>query len=127
MAHAERCPVCGGAGRIPDTNASGTTAHDGMHSCHGCAGAGWVTVKDEGETYPSMDAAPAALHKSDLAALREQYLDVEARMFLAHSSPVSGDWGRTDEYNYNIEQATLTAARALVAALDAKEASDVRT
>ena len=125
MAHAERCPVCGGAGRIPDTTFINTATAGTAKLCNGCLGRGWVTVHDEGETYPSMDAAPAALHKSDLAALRERYVDVEARMFLAHSSPVpvSGD----DEYTYNIEQATLRAARAFVAGLDAKEASDVRT
>ena len=40
MAHAEKCPVCGGAGKV---KVDGITI-----DCHGCEnGKGWVTVKDE--------------------------------------------------------------------------------
>jgi len=32
--HAEKCPVCGGSGKIED------------NKCHGCNGLGWVEVHD---------------------------------------------------------------------------------
>lgn len=34
MAHAEKCPVCNGTGKVDDK------------SCHGCYGLGWVTIYD---------------------------------------------------------------------------------
>lgn len=44
MAHAERCPVCHGAGTInKDPYATGII----NESCYGCQGRGWVTVQDE--------------------------------------------------------------------------------
>lgn len=38
--HAEKCPVCGGTGKLKDN----TSASE--HTCHGCNGVGWVTVRD---------------------------------------------------------------------------------
>lgn len=43
MAHAEKCPICNGSGKIPafynyDVNYVG--------DCHGCEGKGWVEVSD---------------------------------------------------------------------------------
>lgn len=47
MTHAERCPVCGGSGKIkrephPDSTGSGYE-----ESCYGCFGKGWVEVSDQ--------------------------------------------------------------------------------
>jgi DnaJ-class molecular chaperone len=61
MSHAERCPVCGGQGKVQKlTNLWPTTAGF-EETCHGCGGLGWVTVQDSrprgfhdaGEFYPS--------------------------------------------------------------------------
>jgi len=44
VAHAEKCPICGGTG-----NADRTWATDSMiriETCNGCFGTGWVTVQD---------------------------------------------------------------------------------
>jgi len=38
MAHAEKCPVCDGSGKVK--------VDDITIDCHGCAGKGWVTVHD---------------------------------------------------------------------------------
>jgi len=38
MPHAEKCPVCNGVGTVP-----------GNKPCHGCKGAGWVTVPGESQ------------------------------------------------------------------------------
>jgi len=40
MAHAEKCPVCDGSGDVA------------TKQCHGCAGRGWVEVKDEAPAVP---------------------------------------------------------------------------
>ena len=48
MAHAEKCPICEGSGRLPLPVEMGTTAsrpYDKL--CHGCDGKGWVSVQDE--------------------------------------------------------------------------------
>ena len=45
MAHAELCPVCEGDGR----SISGGYIE---RVCRGCAGSGWVTVRDEEEMRP---------------------------------------------------------------------------
>jgi len=37
MAHAEKCPLCKGAGTVKEK------------TCHGCNGKGWVTVAEEPE------------------------------------------------------------------------------
>ncbi len=39
--HAEKCPVCGGKGKVPDLYSSGYEA-----TCHGCQGKGWVEITD---------------------------------------------------------------------------------
>ncbi len=44
MNHAEKCPVCKGAGKVSSNNASTTGPYFG--TCHGCGGKGWVTVQD---------------------------------------------------------------------------------
>jgi len=45
--HAEKCPVCGGTGRVNLEPDPGTTAQMGNEVlCHGCGGSGWVTVAD---------------------------------------------------------------------------------
>ena len=47
MAHAEKCPICEGSGRLPLPVEMGTTAsrpYDKL--CHGCGGKGWVEVAD---------------------------------------------------------------------------------
>ena len=36
MAHAERCPICNGSGKIKKLDVEET--------CHGCGGKGWVEV-----------------------------------------------------------------------------------
>lgn len=41
MAHAEKCPICGGSGRLPD---DGKTTDVKYPICHGCNGKGWITV-----------------------------------------------------------------------------------
>lgn len=51
MAHAERCPVCGGDGKIGDGQPM-TSAGQQMCVCHGCNGRGWVTVDDTGWQAP---------------------------------------------------------------------------
>lgn len=43
MAHAERCPVCHGSGKLPDNGRSTAITKE---TCHGCLGRGWVTVED---------------------------------------------------------------------------------
>lgn len=40
MAHAEKCPVCEGKGKVEEKQ------------CHGCSGLGWVTVQKQFFTYP---------------------------------------------------------------------------
>lgn len=46
MAHAEKCPVCGGTGKILKDEYPFTTAINNPTTCHGCGGLGWVTVQD---------------------------------------------------------------------------------
>ena len=42
MAHAEKCPICNGTGKI--FKESTTTAEGYEIVCHGCSGKGWVVV-----------------------------------------------------------------------------------
>ena len=44
---AERCPVCYGTGKYTDPPDPMTTAVPGPRTCHGCAGQGWVEVRDD--------------------------------------------------------------------------------
>jgi len=48
MSHAQICPVCDGTGktRNPDYNPNLTYPGEEIVTCHGCGGAGWVTVRD---------------------------------------------------------------------------------
>ena len=39
--HAERCPVCHGAGKVKPKGLG-----EPEKQCHGCGGRGWVTVQD---------------------------------------------------------------------------------
>ncbi len=43
MAHAETCPVCQGTGKVYGVLETGAFP---TQTCHGCGGAGWVTVQD---------------------------------------------------------------------------------
>lgn len=44
MAHAERCPVCGGEGKVKPSGLD--KVGDKPRPCHGCKGLGWVPVDD---------------------------------------------------------------------------------
>jgi len=46
MAHAEKCPVCGGRGTVLPKDIGGYTASLTEETCHGCGGKGWVEVGD---------------------------------------------------------------------------------
>jgi DnaJ-class molecular chaperone len=45
MAHAQLCPVCGGRGSFKKLDAEGEI------KCHGCGGAGWITVFDKPRSF----------------------------------------------------------------------------
>lgn len=46
--HAEICPVCKGTGKYKEYWDYGTsTSASYEHTCHGCNGAGWITVTDD--------------------------------------------------------------------------------
>ena len=49
--HAEKCPVCNGAGIVKDENSK---SHFPDKICHGCKGIGWVTVEDKTEGEPKV-------------------------------------------------------------------------
>ena len=42
MSHSEKCPVCGGSGKYKSLELPMLKEE----TCHGCGGAGWVTVQD---------------------------------------------------------------------------------
>ena len=44
MAHAEKCPVCNGEGKLPSDGSSTSSAI--KTTCHGCKGKGWVEIAD---------------------------------------------------------------------------------
>ena len=46
--HAEKCPVCGGSGKLPSDGRSTGFAE---RTCHGCGGKGWIQVQN-GEREP---------------------------------------------------------------------------
>lgn len=46
MAHAEKCPICGGSGRSETTQAETGTLVRKSQPCHGCGGKGWVEIGD---------------------------------------------------------------------------------
>lgn len=53
MAHAEKCPVCDGLGKMIHTHPYYTTERE-EKPCHGCTGQGWVTVEDRPVIVPSV-------------------------------------------------------------------------
>jgi len=52
MAHAEKCLVCGGRGKVPPEGPWGG-GPDSYPTCHGCQGRGWVTVEDTPRVCPA--------------------------------------------------------------------------
>ena len=56
MSHAEKCPVCEGAGRLPD--GKGETSSARGKDCNGCGGKGWVTVDDGSPSRPCWPPPP---------------------------------------------------------------------
>ena len=44
MSRAQKCPVCGGTGKIVDQDDGPSTAAPQPRTCHGCGGKGWVQV-----------------------------------------------------------------------------------
>jgi DnaJ-class molecular chaperone len=54
MTHAEKCPVCGGTGKIPRQGLRGHYEPNGettpMNTCHACHGKGWVAVPGSKES-----------------------------------------------------------------------------
>lgn len=51
MSHAEKCPVCGGSGKVMPAKNDNSTAIPQPVTCHGCGGLGWVTVGFEPVPY----------------------------------------------------------------------------
>lgn len=50
MAHAEICPICEGAGKVPDATSAttgGGIVIPQLKTCHGCGGPGWIEIKDD--------------------------------------------------------------------------------
>lgn len=43
MAHAEKCPICSGTGRV---NTDDKSIVGGQIPCYGCGGKGWVEVQE---------------------------------------------------------------------------------
>ena len=51
MAHAEKCPVCDGTGKVPNgfyssTSGEWVSTSAVPETCRSCGGTGWVTVHD---------------------------------------------------------------------------------
>lgn len=51
MSHAEKCPICQGAGTIVKFEYPPATCVTVPTICHGCNGKGWITVEDEMPDY----------------------------------------------------------------------------
>lgn len=63
MAHAEKCPICNGSGKVyprTPTSTGGITIPD-SDPCHGCNGKGWVEVGDTIPVFPSPNPYPAPM------------------------------------------------------------------
>jgi len=60
MAHAEVCPICQGTGSVENIVSDNTTMPDGIggRPCHGCGGAGWVSVQDHCPMPPPVPYTP---------------------------------------------------------------------
>lgn len=67
MAHAEKCPVCGGLGKVPCAEKCGSTASNDLVTCHGCGGKGWVTVQDTVYFGIDWDSPQKDISKPDLS------------------------------------------------------------
>lgn len=42
MTHTEKCPVCGGSGKLPADSTVTTIPRE--KQCHGCDGRGWIVI-----------------------------------------------------------------------------------
>lgn len=60
MAHAERCPVCGGSGNVSPPHDPNVTSVPIPSTCHACHGMGWVTVYDSTPYVPYVPTPPIA-------------------------------------------------------------------
>lgn len=54
MAHAEKCPICYGSGRIGVERTS-------RKDCHGCQGKGWIEVDDTIPVFPGPYPTPVPM------------------------------------------------------------------
>ena len=61
MAHAETCPVCMGDGVMGYADEDGQDLDDrDVMICHGCNGAGWITVQDRTTSSPLSYMVPGS-------------------------------------------------------------------
>lgn len=68
MAHAEKCPVCDGNGKvvhIPDPNIVRPIVEE---TCNGCGGKGWITVDDSYPRYyfPFNSSVPVKFYRDKI-------------------------------------------------------------
>jgi len=82
MTHAEKCPVCGGKGRVLPEGPGAGDVRGFEPICHGCQGQGWVTVKDSTNHFASI---PELYER----AMRAQMMD--ERRLNQPSGPGAGD------------------------------------
>lgn len=61
MAHADKCPVCDGAGVVDG---------DLDRGCHGCYGKGWVVVDVDGESAQIDDRPVSDYDRNELARIQ---------------------------------------------------------
>lgn len=62
MSHAEKCPVCGGAGTVQKITIDSYPIECDC-TCHGCAGTGWVTVTDPYPTPSTCNLPVCTCHR----------------------------------------------------------------
>ena len=70
MSHAELCPVCRGAGKVPPEFSiynKSSSAVELDKKCHGCDGQGWLSLDDDKEI-----DFEAMLHSAYLGWLRDK-------------------------------------------------------
>lgn len=112
--HAEKCPVCGGSGRLPCSTGGDASSPPLPVTCHGCNGKGWVTVGDERPAEPQRKATAAREHSEglgraveveDLNALLAQWVAIQRmqgdkeRWAWFLKLPVSGLWTYLGEHD----------------------------
>lgn len=51
MAHAEKCPICLGKGKIAYTGKEAVIPWIEQPNCYGCGGKGWVEIQDQQPEY----------------------------------------------------------------------------